>query len=363
MLPFSMPSRVLQEWNTYQRRTAERSLRWLELKVNAPDAEDLRLATTPAETIYRMNKIRLLRYDTSRHDPALRTPLLLVPSIINKYYVLDLQPGRSLVAYLLDQGFDVWIVDWGEPGPEDRFDALDDYIALYLQRLMYRVRRKTTAPRVTLLGYSIGGLFAAIYTALFPGDVANLVNLAGPIDFAVDSLAHHVTQPRNCDVDALVDAWGNVPGWFIRTTFENLIPNYQARQAVNLWRHLTDETWLQDHLAIRHWLSDNVDFPGEVCRQYIRDCYQRNLLVKGELRLRDCPVHLDAITCPILAIAASHDHIAPPAAVLALYDAVSSRDKQTLVVDDGHVGIVTNRNAPQTWWPELVAWLRSRSTR
>ncbi|HEX6387440.1 MAG TPA: hypothetical protein VF177_22460, partial [Anaerolineae bacterium] len=110
------PSQVLQEWNTYQRRTAERSMRWLELAVNAPDMEDLRLAPTPAKTIYRINKIRLLRYDSSRHDPALRTPLLLVPSIINKYYVLDLQPGRSLVAYLLDQGFDVWIVDWGEPG-------------------------------------------------------------------------------------------------------------------------------------------------------------------------------------------------------------------------------------------------------
>ncbi|MCI0399341.1 MAG: alpha/beta fold hydrolase [Chloroflexi bacterium] len=361
MLPFFPMTPLLQEWNSYQRRTAARAVRWWEVKLRPPGAARLQLAPTPAETIYRLNKIRLLRYHNPQRDTSLSVPLLLVPSIINKYYIMDLQPGRSMVAYLLQHGFDVWMVDWGTPGPEDRFDTFDDYIAFYLRRLVGRVRRETGAGRISILGYCIGGLFTAIYTALYPDEIANLVNLAGPVDFAGDGLLCTWTRPEHFRAGAIVDAFGNMPGWLMNGAFDALIPGNQLRQANSLWDRLDGEERLRDYLGLRYWLQDEMDFPGETYRKYIRDLYQENLLVQGRLEIAGRTANLAAITCPILSITATNDHIAPAPQVVALSAAVSSADKQTLTVEGGHIGIVAGRDAREKLWPQLAAWLWPRS--
>ena len=351
-----------QDWNAFQRKTAVSAHRYFQLQQQPPTPESLQLAPTPAQTIYQLNKIRLLRYQNLQREETLQVPLLLVPSLINRYYILDLQPNRSLVAYLVQQGFDVWIVDWGTPGREDRFDSLDDYLVVYLDRLVRRVIRETAVSQISILGYSIGGLLATLYTTLYPEIIANLINLAGPIDFSTPGLLNDITDLANCDVDTLVDVTGNVPKWFIKTAFDNLIPFYHARQTAKLWKHLENEQDLKAHFGIRYWLEDNVEMPGEFTRQYIQGFYQQNLLVQGGVRINGRVLHLSNINCPVLTVAAAHDHIAPPESVLALHEHVNSNDKQTLTINDGHVGLVTNCCADQKLFPQLVNWLSSRSS-
>ncbi|MEW5987466.1 MAG: alpha/beta fold hydrolase [Chloroflexota bacterium] len=354
------PMPLWREWNQYGRRTDRRSLRWLELQQKPPQMADLQLAPTPAEVVYRLNKIRLLHYGNGQSGRP-GTPLLLVPSIINRYYVLDLQPGRSLVAYLLERGLDVWLVDWGRPTAEDRFDTLDDYILLYLRRLINRVRRETGSQQVSILGYCIGGLFSAIYTALFPDEIANLINLAGPIRFADDGLFCAWTRPDRFSSDTLVDALGNVPGRLMNFSFDAMLPGNPVRQALSLWERLDDETKLRDYLGLQFWLKDETDFPGETYRRYIRDCYQQDLLIKGQLVIGGRRVNLADVTCPVLSITATQDHIAPPPSVVALNQAVSSDDETVLSIAGGHIGIVTGRSARQELWPKLAGWLLERT--
>lgn len=356
-----MFSTILQEWNQYHRQTMSRGMRWLELATTPPGRDDLQLAPTPAETNYRLNKIRLLHYPNPQREPKLRVPLLLVPSIINRYYVLDLQPGRSMVAYLLQQGFDLWLVDWGKPTAEDRFDTFDDYIQLYLHRLVNRVRQETGVAQISLLGYCIGGTFTAIYTALYPAGVASLINLAGPIDFSQGGILCTWTQPQRFRPEAITKAYGNMPGWLMNSAFDGLLPANQLRQALNLWDRLDHDSRLQDYLGLRHWLTDEVDFPGAAYQKYIGDCYQRNLLVKGQLTIDSRPVHLADITCPLLSITSDGDYIAPAGAVLALNQLSNSPDQSELKLQGGHIGIVTGRDARQKLWPALTNWLAPRS--
>lgn len=354
------PATWWQAWNQYTRRTATRTTRWWEVKSRPPGMADLQLAPTPAGVVYQLNKIRLLRYQSTQRNPQLH-PLLLVPSIINKYYIMDLQPGRSMVAYLLQHGFDVWVVDWGQPGPEDRFDTFDDYIDLYLRRLVRRVRRETGHPQISLLGYCIGGLFTAIYTALYQEEIANLINLAGPVNFADDGLLCTWTRPGNFRPDSIIDTYGNMPGWLMNSAFDGLVPGNLLRQEISLWDRLDNEPRLQDYLGLRYWLRDETDFPGTAYRKYIRQLYQENRLIQGTFQINDRPVDLAKITCPLLSISATYDHIAPAPQVTALNDAASSRDQETLVVKGGHIGIVAGRDARDNLWPHLAAWLAPRS--
>ncbi len=360
MLPNAVAT-LYEDCTAYQRRTVARSLRWWQVKSRPPLPAELQLAPTPAETVYTVNKCRLLHYTNSERDDALRKPLLLVPSIINRYYIMDLQPGRSLVAYLLQQGFDVWAVDWGAPGPEDRFDAFDDYVVTYLRRLVQRVRRATGGEPVSLLGYCIGGIFTAIYAALYPHDVANLINLAGPIDFSDDGLLCAWTRPDRFRPQAIVGAYGNMPGWLMNGAFDNAIPGNWLRQELSLWERLDNEARLQDYLGLQYWLRDEVDFPGAAYKKYIQALYQENRLAQGTLEIGGRLVNLANIGAPLLSITATQDHIAPSPSVLILNDLVSSADKETVVIEGGHIGIVAGRNAKENLWPKLAVWLRPRS--
>jgi polyhydroxyalkanoate synthase len=339
-----------------------RSARWWDLQRRWPSmsADSLHIAPSSAETVYTLSPARLLRYHSDRRRHA--TPLLLIPSVINRYYIFDLRPERSLVAYLLAQGYDVWLVDWQHRGV-DRYMTMDDYVTVYLRRFMRRIRRVTGSAAVSLLGYSIGGVFAMLYAALWPDEVANLVDLTGPVDFETEALFDVWTRKEHFSADTVVDATGNIPGWTIQAAFDSAVPGKNVLRALRLWERLDDEAELQHYLAVLYWLQDSVDLPGEFYRRYIRDVYQDNQLLEKRLVMDDRVVDLGEIVCPLLAIAADDDFIAPPEQVMPLIDAVGSSDKQLLMLsgEGGHIFITVGPQAPHSLWPKLDNWLSPRS--
>jgi polyhydroxyalkanoate synthase len=320
------------------------------------DATPVAVARTPAEVVATENKLRLLRYHPVVEQPY-AVPLLIVPSLINRYYLFDLAPGHSLVEYLVGRGLDVYMLDWGVPGPEDRSTTLDQHIMGYLRRAVQRVRNLSGQDRIMLMGYSIGGTFTAIFSALYERYVHGLVQLTAPINFHDDGIISQWTRKERFNVDLVVDSLGNMPAELLQASFRMLMPTLQIAQQIALAQQIGDTEAVRDLLALQTWLSDGVAFPGEAYRTFVKECYQENYLIQGKLVVGGRRVDLARIACPLLTITAAKDWICPPESTTVLNDLVASADKSILELPGGHVGVVAGRGAINQLWPKLADWL------
>lgn len=321
---------------------------------------------TPHETVFQGGTWRLLRYGAPPGmTEVAAVPLLMVPSLINRYYILDLTLGKSLVAYLLERGIEVYMIDWGTPGEEERFTPFSAYAHDRLHRAIQVIQDDSGSDEVSLLGYCMGGTFATIYTALeSEGAVANLINLAGPINFHDDGLLSHWTRAEWFSVDRLVDTLGNIPSTLLQQTFRMLRPTGEWVQALRFYELLAEgsEEKLKSYGAMNTWVNDPVPFPGETFRFYVKELYQENKLVRDQLLVGGRPVRLADIRANLLTIAASQDHITPPASATILNEKVGSLDREIIVQPGGHIGIVAGSSAHRGLWPRLAGWLVARST-
>ena len=248
-----------------------------------------RTGQTPREVVWEKNKAKLYRYQPSARKKH-PVPILMVYALINKPYVLDLMPSNSLIEYLTDQGFDVYLLDWGVPGEEDTDLDFEEYILDYLRLATKRVLRVSRTEEYTLFGYCMGGTMAAMYASLFPGrPLGNLVLLTAPIDFAPDKagLLGLWTDEEHFDPDLLVESFGNIPSELIDNAMRMLKPvtNYVGTYA-NMWECILEEKPLHTWKAMDKWTGDGTLFPGAAFKTWIKDFYQQNKLVKGEIRLR-----------------------------------------------------------------------------
>jgi polyhydroxyalkanoate synthase subunit PhaC len=315
-----------------------------------------RVGATPADTVHRENKWRLLRYRSSlaakqRH----KTPILLVPSLINRHYVLDLMPGKSFVEFLVAQGHEVFMLDWGTPGPEDRYLTFDDICDRYIGRAV-RVAGREAGGKVHLFGYCLGGTLAAIHAAVRPAHIASLTLVAAPVTFADEGLLSAWTRSSTFDVGAIIDAFGNVPWPLMQAAFHLLRPTLGLIKLVSLVDRAWDDEYLDGVLALETWGNDNVSFPGEAYRRYVEELYRNDALAAGTLRVSGRPARLDAITCPVLAVTFEHDNIVPWASAAVALDMVSSREKERVHLSGGHVGAMVSKAAAKGLWPKLSSF-------
>jgi polyhydroxyalkanoate synthase len=318
------------------------------------------IAQTPSEVVYAENKLRLLYYRPVVAQPS-PVPLLVVPSPLYRYSILDLVPGASLVGYLVEQGIDVYLLDWGTPGREDRYVTFDQYISGYLRRVVQRVRRRSGEEQINLLGYGLGGTMTAIFAALYGRYVSRLVQLVAPVNFHDEGLLSQWAKKGRFNVDLVVDTLGSMPADLMRASFRMLKPSAQIMQKITLATQLGDGQAVQDFMALQTWITDDMSYLGEAYRKYIKDCYQENYLVQGKLLINGERVDLSRIDCPLLTVVAAEDPICPPASATVLNDLVSSTDKEVLELPGGHIGAVAGQNAARYLWPRLVEWLGERN--
>ncbi len=313
------------------------------------------VGTTPADVVHAENKWKLLRY--RRKTPArFKTPVLFVPSLINRHYVLDLLPGKSLAEWLVAQGHDVFCIDWGTPGDEDRFLTFDDVCDGYLGRAL----RKTGAPKAHVLGYCMGGTLAAIHAAAHPERFASLVALAAPVRFSEAGMLGLWTQSKLFEPKALVAALGNVPWQLLQSSFHMLRPTLNLAKTVHMVDRAWDDEFLDGFLALETWGNDNVSFPGEVWRTWVEELYRGDAFQRGELALAGRPARMETIDCPLLVVSFEHDNIVPRDAASPLLALAGSTDKQELHLSGGHVGAVVSRGAAKKLWPVLSGFWAQR---
>lgn len=321
-----------------------------------------RHARTPSETIYREGRVRVLHYLPTT-ESVLPVPVLVVSSLVNKYYILDLMPGRSYVEYLTAQGFGVYLLDWGVPEDADRTQTLEAHVERILDGAVAQVMQHAGATKVSLVGYCMGGTLALLYAALHPSRAKNLVLLATPVDFHNDSLLSVWAQPAYFNVDKFIDAYGNAPVDVLQNAFLMLKPAKAMNRYAELLAHADDEEFVETFLAFDYWANDAVPLPGETFRQFVKDTYQQNLLVRGEMRLGGRRVDLRKIKCPLLNVVAEHDHVVPLAASLPVMELVAGDDKELLKIKGGHHGLSIGPGALKVVWPRTAEWLRARSGR
>jgi len=326
-------------------------------------AQETRVGTTPCDVVYEAGTHRLLRY--RRQTPATwAEPLLCCYALINRPYILDLQPDRSVVRQYLAQGFDVYIIDWGAPTHSDRGLTLEHYVCGFLKEAVQLIVREHGRSDLHLLGYCMGGTISVLFTALFPALVHSLTLLAAPIDFGGrESLLNVWTERAHFDVDAFVDANGNCPGWFLQSCFQHMKPIENVLQKnASMLANIEDPAFLSNYFALELWVNDNIPVAGEAFREFVKDLYQDNKLVKGEFYLGGRRVDLGHIACPLLLLMAKNDHLVAPAATDGIRRHVASQDVETNLIDAGHVGLVVGGKAQRGLWPQAARWLANRST-
>jgi polyhydroxyalkanoate synthase len=322
---------------------------------------DVPIAPTPRDTVYRDGKGSLYRFRGGATERT-HVPVLLVPSMINRWYVLDLREGASLAAALsAGAPWDTYCFDWGVPGDEDRYVTWDDVVAR-LHRVVRRVLRMSGASKVAVVGYCMGATLSGIEAALHPEVVAALVNLAGPFDFAAAGRLRTMVDPRWFDADAMTSA-GNLSASQMQAGFLALAPLGALSKWIGLADKLHDERARQAFAALETWAGDNVPFPAAAYVTYIKELYQENRLAAGEHRVAGERVSLSRIRCPVLTVVAEKDAICPPAAALALNDLAQGEPRDVLSVPGGHVGAVVGSRAARELYPAMAAWLRTHGKR
>jgi polyhydroxyalkanoate synthase len=320
-------------------------------------------AATESRVLLREGTHTLLHYP--RRTPATHAePVLLCYALVNRPYILDLERERSVVRRYLDAGFEVYMIDWGVPTYADRGLSLTHYVRGFLAKAVAAVLRRHARPDLHLLGYCMGGTMAAMHTALEPQTVKTLALLAAPREFSGrESLLNLWTRPETFDVDRLLELHGNAPAWFLQSCFLFMSPvrNF-IEKPIAFWEHMDDPRSVESAFALERWLNDNIPVAGETFRQFVKDLYQRNGLVRGEIVLDGRRVDLSRIACPLLLLTAANDHLVPPEATEGIRPYVASDDVRAMSSRAGHVGLVVGGSAHEKLWPEVTRWVAERST-
>jgi polyhydroxyalkanoate synthase len=315
---------------------------------------------SPKRTVWQRDKAQLWRYDSDQR--RLGPPVVIVMSLVSRSYILDLRPGNSLVQFLLERGFDVYLVDWGVPTEADAANGLETYCDEYLPRAIAAAADASPSGDITLYGYCFGGVLSLLSLAGNPQlPVRNLAVMATPTDFTHMGPMSAMLQDGRVDPESLIDETGNVPPEVIADSFKVLKPTADVTSYVNLWQNLWNDDFVEAYQTMTQWSRDHIPFPGEAFRQTVRHLNRENALLSGRVPLGGRTAELAAITCPFLNVIADNDHIVPPPATVPLTGLVGSTDVEELHLPAGHVGLVVGRSAHRNSMPRIADWIERHS--
>jgi polyhydroxyalkanoate synthase len=324
--------------------------------------ENVEVGQTPSTVVYEENKLELLHYE-SRTDEQHGTPILIVYALINKPFILDLQPDRSVVRRLLDAGHDVYLIDWNEPSRLDQHLTLDDYVNRYIDNCVDVVRERSGADRINILGYCMGGAMTAIYTALNQQKVETLGLMAAGLCFdETGGVLELWGDSDHYDPQDVVDVYGNVPAEMLDVGFALMDPvaNYVSKY-VRLYDNLENDEFVENFARMERWLDEGIDVAGETYVQFLEDIYQDNKLYRNEMYVGGEHVDVTDIEVPLLLIVGEYDHLIPPETSKPFVDVVGTDDTTVIEHPTGHIGLSVSGSSHEEIWPEIAEWYSEKS--
>ncbi len=315
---------------------------------------------TPSDVVWSQGTAELRRYRSD--DVRYREPVVLFIGLVSRSYIFDLHRENSVARRLRDAGLDVYLLDWGTPGPADATNTLETYVLRYLPRALRAALAESHAEQASLLGYCMGGNLALLGLAGQELPVRSLVTMATPVDFtALPGLAGAV-QRRELDLASLVDWSGNVPPEHLSAFFRVRKPTADIPNWARLWENLWNDEFVEAHQAMARWAREHVPFPGAAFRQVADQWLRQNAFMTGRLRLAGRPVDLRDVRCPTFSILAVRDDLVPPEAARPIGDLLDPEEFELLELEAGHAGLSTGRRAATTTIPRLQEWLTRHNT-
>ena len=328
---------------------------------------EVEIAETPSDTVFQIDKVRVLRYRPLVKPKKGADPVLICYGLFGRQTMIDLQEDRSLVRNMLMAGLDVYVVDWGNPTRADQFLNFDDYIDLYLGSCVEHVVDQNGGKPIRLFGICEGGTFAAALVAMRPELFSGLALAITPIDFAgkpeefwagegfLNSWFQNLSKD---DVDLMIDTLGMLPGPMTGTVFSSLTPiNSMTKYNIGLAKMEGDEAAMLNFLRMEKWIADRPDHPGEAARQWLNELYRENRLVKGSFEVCGENIDLSNIDCPVLNIYAEQDHIIPVSCSKALGKFIDPKLYEEIGFPGGHVGVFVSRKAQGVVAGGIIDWI------
>ena len=337
-------------------KTSEKLVKGYELLSKMDEVE---IATTPKELVWQKDLVKLYHY--KRETPATcKIPVLVSFAIMNRHDVLDLQPDRSLIKKLLEEGLDIYIMDWGYPQRQHRYLTMEDYILDFMGGAVDFVRKSTGSPKIHKMGICQGGTFSTIYASLFPEKLQSLTVYVAPFDFKGNECMLY-RWTKDIDVDTMVDSLGIIPADMLSAGFGALKPSMDISKYFGVMDMMGDEAKMTNFLRMEKWKADTPDLAGEMFRKYIKDLFRDNKLIKGEMTLGGMKVDLKNLTMPFLNVYATEDNIIPNTSTIPVNDAIGSKDKELYAFPGGHIGVFVGAKSQKELAPKVAQWVMSKS--
>jgi polyhydroxyalkanoate synthase len=328
-----------------------------EMKRLLSNIETIETGQTEYEIIKETNLFRLLHYKSNK-ERVYKYPLIIVYALINRSYILDLQPNKSWIKNILDQGINVYLIDWKSPGKFDKYTTIDDYVNQFIYECVELVKSIENIDKVSLQGYCMGATMSLIYTTLYQKNVKNLITVAPVVDTDKDKTVIK-NMAQNMDIDKILSHYENFPYELLYSLYASLKPFKQGlSKYLNLFDNLKDECFVQNFLRVEKWLYDTPVIAGETFRQWIKDIYQNNLFSKNKLVVGENRINLSNIKVPLLNIVADQDHLVSPDCSISLNKLVSSTDTNLMRFSTGHVGLIASGYSQNVVLPKIGNWIK-----
>lgn len=321
--------------------------------------EEVDVAITPKKLVWKRDKVQLFHYENP-HKIKSKIPTIISFAMLNRHDVLDLQQDRSLIRKLLEEGLDIYIMDWGYPTQADKYLTMEDYIDGYYNDAVDFIRKRTGHNKINMQGICQGGTYSMIYCCRYPEKINSLVTYVAPFDF--DGQANMLFKwTKYIDIDTMVDSVGTISGEMIDSAFGMLKPSMNISKYLGVLDSLEDKDKMLNFLRMEQWKADLPAIPGEMYRKYIKDLFRDNKLIKNELELGGERVDLKKMTVPYLNVYALQDNIIPNSSTKAIMNKIGSKDKTEIPFPGGHIGVFVGSKSQKELAPAVAKWTIDKS--
>ncbi|MGD6817229.1 alpha/beta fold hydrolase [Metabacillus sp. 84] len=313
---------------------------------------------TPRTAVWKKNKAVLWHYPANERKYSI--PLFLVYSLVNKAFILDLAPGHSMIEAFVNEGYDVYLLDFGVPGYEDKDITIDEYVKKYVQEAARRTLRHSGAKELTMIAYCLGGTVAAIYATVADEPIRNFILNVAPIDFHKYEVFDQITEglrKGKADLDPLFDAVGIIPAFFMKAGLRMVSYPIYYSPYLSLLKRVDHKEYTDYWRRFNRWTQGHIPFSGAAMKQLIQDLGKENKLLKGTLKINGRDAKLSNIKANLLVICAANDKLVPMELSTGMIDHVSSTDKSIHVLHGGHATFTVKNGLPDY----LGQWLSERS--